>query len=220
VTTLVGFSGVDWPVHAYGAHRRNPYHELDLAADSAAALDGPPDFFAHQRELAAQAQKLFGAYHYPNYHFLYSLSDHVAHFGLEHHASDDSRVDERGIVDPLKRKLFAGLLPHEFVHSWNGKFRRQRIGYADYQKPMQTDLLWVYEGLTSYLGDLLSARSASAARRKPAITSPLLPPICNTVPAVRGATCKIRPMLCLPWKTYSDVAVVGGAASTTTTRMS
>jgi len=139
----------------------NPHHELDLAADSAAALDGPPDFFEHQRNLAAQAQKLFGTYHYPNYHFLYSLSDHVAHFGLEHHASDDSRVDERGIVDPAKRKLFAGLLPHEFVHSWNGKFRRPAdLTTPDYQKPMQTDLLWVYEGLTSYLGDLLSARSA------------------------------------------------------------
>lgn len=139
----------------------DPHHELDLAADSAAALDGPPDFFEHQRNLATQAQKLFGAHHYPNYHFLYSLSDHVAHFGLEHHASDDSRVDERGIVDPLKRKLFAGLLPHEFVHSWNGKFRRPAdLATPDFQKPMQTDLLWVYEGLTSYLGDLLSARSA------------------------------------------------------------
>ncbi len=139
----------------------NPYHELDLAADSAAALEGPPDFFDHQRNLAAQAQKLFGAHHYQNYHFLYSLSDHVAHFGLEHHASDDSRVDERGIVDPVKRKLFAGLLPHEFVHSWNGKYRRPAdLATPDYQKPMQTDLLWVYEGLTSYLGDLLSARSA------------------------------------------------------------
>jgi len=139
----------------------NPHHELDLAADSAAALDGPPDFFEHQRNLVAQAQKLFGTHHYPNYHFLYSLSDHVAHFGLEHHASDDSRVDERGIVDPAKRKLFAGLLPHEFVHSWNGKFRRPAdLATPDYQKPMQTDLLWVYEGLTSYLGDLLSARSA------------------------------------------------------------
>jgi len=139
----------------------DPHHELDLAADSAAALDGPPDFFEHQRSLVTQAQRLFGAHHYPDYHFLYSLSDHVAHFGLEHHASDDSRVDERGIVDPTKRKLFAGLLPHEFVHSWNGKFRRPAdLATPDYEKPMQTDLLWVYEGLTSYLGDLLSARSA------------------------------------------------------------
>jgi predicted metalloprotease with PDZ domain len=139
----------------------NPHHELDLAADSAAALEGPADFFEHQRNLVVQAQKLFGAYHYPNYHFLYSLSDHVAHFGLEHHASDDSRVDERGLVDNNLRKLEAGLLPHEFVHSWNGKYRRPAdLATPDYQKPMQTDLLWVYEGLTSYLGDLLSARSA------------------------------------------------------------
>ena len=139
----------------------NPHHELDLAADSEAALDGPADFFAHQRNLVTQAQKLFGAHHYAKYNFLYSLSDHVAHFGLEHHESDDSRVDERGIVDETKRKLFAGLLPHEFVHSWNGKYRRPAdLATPDYQKPMQTDLLWVYEGLTSYLGDLLSARSA------------------------------------------------------------
>ena len=139
----------------------NPPHELDLAADSAAALDGPVDFFEHQRNLVTQAQKLFGAHHYTSYHFLYSLSDHVAHFGLEHHQSDDSRVDERGIVDETKRRLFAGLLPHEFVHSWNGKYRRPAdLATPDYQKPMQTDLLWVYEGLTSYLGDLLSARSA------------------------------------------------------------
>ena len=139
----------------------NPHHELDLAADSAAALDGPADFFAHQRNLVTQAQKLFGAHHYAKYNFLYSLSDHVAHFGLEHHESDDSRVDERGIVDDTKRKLYAGLLPHEFVHSWNGKFRRPAdLATSNYDKPMQADLLWVYEGLTSYLGDLLSARSA------------------------------------------------------------
>ena len=139
----------------------NPPHELDLAADSAAALDAPADFFEHQRNLVSQAQKVFGAHHYTSYHFLYSLSDHVAHFGLEHHQSDDSRVDERGIVDETKRRLFAGLLPHEFVHSWNGKYRRPAdLATPDYQKPMQTDLLWVYEGLTSYLGDLLSARSA------------------------------------------------------------
>jgi len=161
LTTLVDSPALTGQYMRMEPTGENPHHELDLAADSAAALDGPPDFFEHQRNLATQAQKLFGAHHYPSYHFLYSLSDHVAHFGLEHHASDDSRVDERGIVDPLKRKLFAGLLPHEFVHSWNGKYRRPAdLATPDYQKPMQTDLLWVYEGLTSYLGDLLSARSA------------------------------------------------------------
>ena len=138
----------------------NPRHEMDIAADSAAALDGSPEFFEHQRNLVTQAQKLFGAHHYGEYHFLYSLSDHVAHFGLEHHESNDSRVDERGIVDDNKRLLASGLLSHEYVHSWNGKYRRPAdLTTPDYQKVMQTDLLWVYEGLTSYLGDILSGRS-------------------------------------------------------------
>lgn len=134
--------------------------ELDVAADSAAALDAPPEIWQEYKNLVVQAGLLFGAHHYRDYHFLFSLSDHVAHFGLEHHESNDSRVDERGLVDPRKRLLDAGLLSHEYVHSWNGKYRRPAdLTTPDYEKPMQTDLLWVYEGLTSYLGDVLSARS-------------------------------------------------------------
>jgi predicted metalloprotease with PDZ domain len=139
---------------------QTPLREMDIAADSAAALDAPPEVVDHYKNLIDQAEKLFGAHHYREYHFVYSLSDHVAHFGLEHHESNDSRVDERGMVNPGKRLLFAGLLPHEYVHSWNGKYRRPAdLTTPDYEKPMQTDLLWVYEGLTSYLGDLLTARS-------------------------------------------------------------
>jgi predicted metalloprotease with PDZ domain len=133
---------------------------MDIAADSAAALDAPQEVWDHYKHLVEQAQKLFGAHHYRDYHFLYSMSDHVAHFGLEHHESDDSRVDERALVDDNSRKLSAGLLPHEYVHSWNGKFRRPAdLITPDYQQPMQDDLLWVYEGLTNYLGFVLTARS-------------------------------------------------------------
>lgn len=138
----------------------NPPQEMDIAADSAAALDAPADVLDRYKSLTDQAKKLFGAQHFRDYHFLYSLSDHVAHFGLEHHESDDSRVDERGLTDPEQRLLAAGLLPHEYVHSWNGKYRRPAdLTTPDYEQPMKDDLLWVYEGLTSYLGDLLSARS-------------------------------------------------------------
>jgi predicted metalloprotease with PDZ domain len=139
---------------------QNPAQEMDIAADSAAALDVPDLLFDPYRKLTDQALKLFGAQHFREYHFLYSLSDYVAHFGLEHHESNDSRLGERALVDEDKRKLGAGLLTHEYVHSWNGKYRRPAdLATPDYQKPMQTDLLWVYEGLTSYLGDLLAARS-------------------------------------------------------------
>jgi len=139
---------------------QDPVTEMDIAADSAAALDAPPEVWDHYKSLVDQAQKLFGAHHYRDYHFLYTLSDHVAHFGLEHHESDDSRVSENALVDENARKQSSGLLPHEYVHSWNGKFRRP-VGLAtpDYQQPMQDDLLWVYEGLTNYLGFVLTARS-------------------------------------------------------------
>jgi len=138
----------------------NPPAELDLAADSAAALDAPAEVWEHYRNLVKQAGLLFGARHYRDYHFLLTLSDHVAHFGLEHHESNDSRVDERSLIEEDGRKDTAGLLPHEYVHSWNGKYRRPAdLATPDYEQPMQTDLLWVYEGLTSYLGDVLSARS-------------------------------------------------------------
>ena len=138
----------------------DPLTEMDIAADSAAALEAPQEVWDHYKSLVEQANRLFGAHHYRDYHFLYSLSDHVAHFGLEHHESDDSRVGERGLVDENDRKAEAGLLPHEYVHSWNGKYRRPAdLSTPDYQQPMQDDLLWVYEGLTSYLGDVLTARS-------------------------------------------------------------
>ncbi len=139
---------------------QDPVTEMDIAADSAAALDAPQEVWDHYKNLVDQAQKLFGAHHYRDYHFLYTLSDHVAHFGLEHHESDDSRVDERSLVDDSARKMAAGLLPHEYVHSWNGKYRRPAdLATPDYQQPMQDDLLWVYEGLTNYLGFVLTARS-------------------------------------------------------------
>jgi predicted metalloprotease with PDZ domain len=139
---------------------QDPPTEMDIAADSASALDAPQSVWDNYKSLVDQAQKLFGAHHYRDYHFLYSLSDHVAHFGLEHHESDDSRVDERSLVDETDRKLAAGLLPHEYVHSWNGKYRRPYdLATPDYQQPMQDDLLWVYEGLTNYLGFVLTARS-------------------------------------------------------------
>ena len=136
------------------------HHEIDLAADSEAALDMSPELQQDYTNLVAETGKLFGSRHYRDYHFLLTLSNHVAHFGLEHHESDDSRVGELSLIDPQQRELMAFLLPHEFVHSWNGKFRRPKdLSPPYYEAPMKTDMLWAYEGLTEYLGDLLTARS-------------------------------------------------------------
>ena len=139
---------------------QTPPVEMDIAADSAAALDAPAEVWEHYKNLVTQAGTLFGAPHYRDYHFLFSLSDHVAHFGLEHHESNDSRLEERALVDSEKRLLGSDLLSHEYVHSWNGKYRRPAdLATPNYEQPMQTDLLWVYEGLTQYLGEILTGRS-------------------------------------------------------------
>jgi len=134
-------------------------HELDIVADSAAALEIKPEDETGYKNLVAETGALFGARHYRSYHFLYSLSDHIAHFGLEHHESSDDRVPEQTLTDDNLRKTEALLLPHEMTHSWNGKFRRPAEMIAkDFQEPIKTDLLWVYEGLTDYLTFVLTTR--------------------------------------------------------------
>jgi predicted metalloprotease with PDZ domain len=128
-------------------------------ADSAAALELKPADAAHFSHLVAETGALFGARHYRDYHFLLTLSDHVANFGLEHHESSDNRQPEKYLTDPDTLKLVALLLPHELTHSWNGKYRRPAgLATPDYHEPMKTELLWVYEGLTDYLGNVLAAR--------------------------------------------------------------
>ena len=136
------------------------HHELDLVADSEAALAISPELQKGMTNLVAESGKLFGTRHYRDYHFLLTLSDHVAHFGLEHHESNDSRLPERVLLGHDAGYMVGGLLPHEFVHSWNGKFRRPAdLAVPYYEQPMETDLLWGYEGLTDYLGPMLAARS-------------------------------------------------------------
>ncbi len=136
------------------------HHEIDMVADSEAALNMSPENQKQMTNLVAESGKLFGARHYRDYHFLLTLSDHVAHFGLEHHESNDSRMPERALLLPSSGMSLGGLLAHEFVHSWNGKFRRPAdLATPDFEAPMETDLLWGYEGLTDYLGPMLAARS-------------------------------------------------------------
>jgi predicted metalloprotease with PDZ domain len=142
------------------AQDMKPTHKLDIVADSAAALEIKPADAGHFSHLVMEANALFGAHHYRDYHFLLTLSDHVAHFGLEHHESSDNRQSEKFLTDEDARKLGASLLPHEMAHSWNGKYRRPAgLATPDFEQPMQGDLLWVYEGLTTYLGNLLATRS-------------------------------------------------------------
>jgi predicted metalloprotease with PDZ domain len=158
---------IDSPVLA-GQHFREvalapdvqPKHYLDIAADEPEDLAITTAQISGFSTLVRQTGVLFRSRHYNSYHFLLTLSDSVAHFGLEHHQSSDDRVEARTLIDEDFSMVNADLLPHEFVHSWNGKYRRPAgLATSNYQQPMKGELLWVYEGLTQYLGDVLAARS-------------------------------------------------------------
>jgi predicted metalloprotease with PDZ domain len=139
---------------------KRPEHRLNIAADSAVAATLAPEELQHFRQLVAETGPLFGARHYRHYDFLLALSDHLQPNGLEHHESSDNRGPERMLLDPDALETLMDLLPHEFFHSWNGKYRRPAgLATANYQEPMKGDLLWVYEGLTQYYGVVLAARS-------------------------------------------------------------
>ncbi len=153
---LTGRYFVEFPL----APEVSPRHYLDVAADGPEDLALTPETLAGYSNLVRETGALYKSHHYESYHFLVTASDQVAHFGLEHHQSSDDRVPEKTFVDPNLLLLSADLLPHEFTHSWNGKYRRPAgLATGNYEDPMIGNLLWVYEGLTDYLGNVLAARS-------------------------------------------------------------
>jgi predicted metalloprotease with PDZ domain len=137
-----------------------PLHELDIAADSPAALEMKPETLTGVKNLIGEAYALFGARHYNGYRFLLTLSDYGGAEGLEHHESSEDGVGEKAFGDENALLDLGDLLGHEYAHSWNGKYRRPAgLATPDFEQPMKGNLLWVYEGLTEYLGKVLPTRS-------------------------------------------------------------
>ncbi|HST28018.1 MAG TPA: peptidase M61 [Rudaea sp.] len=136
-----------------------PVH-MDIVADAPKYLEMTPAQLRAHRNLVAQAYRLFGSHHYDHYDFLYSLSDQLSGNGLEHHQSSEDGTDADYFTAWDDNAPGRDLLAHEFVHSWNGKFRRPAdLWTPDFNAPMGDSLLWVYEGQTQYWGFVLTARA-------------------------------------------------------------
>ncbi|MDO1527862.1 peptidase M61 [Fulvimonas sp. R45] len=136
-----------------------PVH-LDVVADAPKYLEMTPDQLKEHRALVAQAAKLFGSHHYDHYDFLFSLSDELAGNGLEHHQSSEDGMGADYFTAWASNAPNRDLLAHEYVHSWNGKFRRPAdLWTPNFNVPMGDSLLWVYEGQTQYWGFVLTARA-------------------------------------------------------------
>ncbi|MES2175788.1 MAG: peptidase M61 [Pseudomonadota bacterium] len=135
---------------------------LNIVADDADELDYKPEQMAKHKKLVAEAGSLFGAYHFNHYDFLLAITDEMGGIGLEHHRSSENQVEPGYFKswDKGEALLDRNLLPHEFTHSWDGKFRRPDLLWTpDFNVPMQDNLLWVYEGQTQFWGYVLGARS-------------------------------------------------------------
>ncbi len=137
-----------------------PVH-LDVVADRAEDLAISPADLAAHRKLVQQAYKNYGSHHYNHYDFLLALSDELSDVGLEHHRSSENGTGRKYFTDLGASAPDRDLLPHEYTHSWNGKFRRPAdLWSPDFDVlPERDSLLWVYEGQTEYWGQVLAARS-------------------------------------------------------------
>ncbi len=133
---------------------------LDAFADRPQDLDFPAKEVAAYKRMTPQALAMYGSRHWSQYHSLLTLSDAIGFQGIEHHQSSDDRAAEDFMTEPKEQLTEGDLLTHEFSHSWNGKYRRpDDLTTPNFQIVQQTDLLWVYEGMNQYLGDVLSFRT-------------------------------------------------------------
>jgi predicted metalloprotease with PDZ domain len=136
-----------------------PVH-LDIVGDSAAAVNISDQHVAEFRRLVKQLYALFHSHHFDHYDLLLTVSDHVAGTGLEHHQSSLDMTDGDFLTDVDAFIASATLIPHEFTHSWNGKFRRPADMWTPaFNTPQPADMVWAYEGLTEYWSVVLAARS-------------------------------------------------------------
>ena len=153
------YAGVNFKRVDLSSGPDNPVY-LDIFADKPADLEITPDELQYHKNLVIEAQKLFHSRHYDHYDFLFSVSDIVSGKGLEHHQSSEDGSRANYFTDWNAGIPGRALLPHEYTHSWNGKFRRPAdLWTPNFNVPMRNSLLWVYEGLTDYYGNVLTARS-------------------------------------------------------------
>lgn len=140
---------------------------LNLMADEAFQLDMSPAQLQAHRNLIVQADHLYGARHFDHYDMLLALTERMGGIGLEHQRSSENGSHPRYFVDWEKLPNTRDLLPHEYAHSWNGKYRRPAdLWTANFNTPMRGSLLWVYEGQTQYWGYVLAARSSLLTKQE------------------------------------------------------
>jgi predicted metalloprotease with PDZ domain len=160
---------VDSPILAGRYYKQwplTPRVDLNVFADTPAELEAKPEQIEAHRRMVDQAIRTFGSQHYDRYEFLLSITNQLGGIGLEHHRSSENGVSPGYFTDWENSVVRRNLLPHEFSHSWDGKFRRGAdLWTPDYRTAMRNSLLWVYEGQTQFWGYVLQARSGLVSKQ-------------------------------------------------------
>ena len=159
---------VDSPIFAGLYYRRERLADginLNLFADQPGDLEATPEQIAIHRRFAEQIMRLFGGRHFDEYELLVALTDQLGGIGLEHQNSSENSHPRDYFTGWNLGSAGRDLLPHEFTHSWNGKYRRPAdLWTPTFNVPMENSLLWVYEGQTQFWGNILAARSGLMPR--------------------------------------------------------
>ncbi len=119
-------------------------------------------FIQDMKNIIAEHHALFGPLD-DSYHTILHLTD-GGRGGLEHTNSQTSMVPrtslQPGNVEDYRDLV--SLFSHEYVHQWNVKrLRPKRFLDYDLQREVNTDLLWWFEGATSWIGDIICLRSGA-----------------------------------------------------------
>ena len=176
----------DSPVFAGKYFRKDDLGQgvvLNTFADTPKDLVAPASIIQLHRNLVTQAVELFGARHFDHYDFLHAITDRMGGIGLEHHRSSENQNEPGYFTDWAGSLPDHNLLPHEFTHSWNGKFRRGAdLWTPDFKTPMRDSLLWVYEGQTQFWGHILEARAGLTSKQDKLDTIALIAARLDTLP--------------------------------------
>jgi predicted metalloprotease with PDZ domain len=140
---------------------------LNIFAERPEQLEASEEHIRAHRNLVTQADRLFASRHYDHYDFLFALGERLGGIGLEHHRSSENKLAGGYFTDWDNAADDRDLLPHEYAHSWIGKFRRPAdLWTPNYDVPMRDELLWAYEGSDQYWGQVLTARSGLWSRQQ------------------------------------------------------
>jgi predicted metalloprotease with PDZ domain len=145
----------------------SPRHYLDIVADHPEDLEVPQARVDELSQAIRQAGLLFRSHHYDEYRFLITLSNNISGEAIDHHQSLDNRRRANFFHNEKGHKLYANYTIHDFLHSWNGKYRRpEGLATPNFQTPVITSGMWAYEGLTDYLSNVMTVRIGSETKEE------------------------------------------------------